>query len=56
MDIGMGAIEAPRQIAGGMRDAVQSVMDLESTYVDGAGFHCVCYQASWELLEAEIGQ
>lgn len=27
-DVGMGATEAPRQIVGGMRDAVQSIVDM----------------------------
>ena len=28
MDLGMGAVEAPRQVVGGMRDATQSIIDL----------------------------
>lgn len=39
MDIGGGAVEAPRQAVGGMRDAVQSIIDfgdvLDSTTIPG---------------------
>ena len=38
MDIGMGAVESPRQIVGGMRDAVQSIVDLEEEVIGLSGF------------------
>ena len=32
-----GVIEGPRQAVGGMRDAVQSIMDFEESFTDVAG-------------------
>jgi hypothetical protein len=38
MDLGLGAVETPRQVVGGMRDAVQSMIDLEEDVVGLSGW------------------
>ena len=37
-DVGMGAVETPRAVLGGTRDAAQNVMDFEAEYLDTAGW------------------